>query len=85
RGVYQVPKNEMRISSDAGRSLNNTGRTAFPVVLEVVAMAFSAHPAMANPPRANPESFNASRRVNPLDIVFLVVFMISCPSVIGLA
>jgi hypothetical protein len=33
-------------------------------------------PAMANPPKANPESFNVSRLVNSLDIVFFGIFMI---------
>jgi hypothetical protein len=40
-------------------------------------------PPNARPPRASPESFNASRLVIPSDISFLVLFIFCSPFVIG--
>jgi hypothetical protein len=52
------------------------------------ACAPTTTPPSASPPKATPEAFNKSRRVNPSDIVFLVVFflvvfMIFSPVVVG--
>jgi hypothetical protein len=77
RGVYQVPKNEIRISSGPGGSINNIGGTAVQAMLGAAAMGPPAVPEIDNPPKANPQSFNASRLVSPLAIVFLKGFVIA--------